>query len=122
IRGIAVPTGVNDDPEAQPDAKLREINSQPSTPCPCEEVYCTIIGATRPDEMYIISAHMDGIGWGEAANDNGSGTALAIELARVRHSPGVRTLRSIRFLFWNNEEANLDRSKAYVAQRKDLQG
>src|SRR5207302_3548514 len=69
-RGITVPTGVNDNPEAQPDVKLREFNSQPSAPGPREEVYCTKIGATRPDEMYIIGAHMDGIGWGEAADDN----------------------------------------------------
>src|SRR6266571_1597890 len=74
IRGIAMPTGVNDAPEAQPDAKLRELNSQPSATGAREEVYCTKIGATRTDEMYIIGAHMDGIGWGEAADDNGSGT------------------------------------------------
>ena len=30
---------------------------------------------------------MDGIGWGEAANDNGSGTALVMELARVLSCP-----------------------------------
>jgi len=48
IRGIAVPTGVNDDPEAQPDLKLRQINSQPSAPGAREQVYCTKIGSTRP--------------------------------------------------------------------------
>src|SRR5258708_14983291 len=122
IRGIAVPTGVNDDPEAQPDAKLRELNSQRSTPGPREEVYCTKIGATRPDEMYIISAHIDGIGWGEAANDNGSGTALVIELARVLNSPDVRAERSIRFARRNNEETGLHGARAYVAQRAALQG
>ena len=122
IRGIAVPTGVNDDPEAQPDAKLRELDSQPSTPGPREEVYCTKIGATRPDEMYLISAHMDGIGWGEAADDDGSGTALVMELARVLNSTDVRTERSIRFALWNNEETGLHGARAYVAQRAALQG
>src|SRR5438105_13928741 len=122
IRGIAVPTGVNDDPGAQPDAKLRELNSQPSTPGPREEVYCTKIGATRPDEMYLISAHMDGIGWGEAADDDGSGTALVMELARVFSLAGVQTDRSIRFILWNNEETGLHGASAYVDQRKGLQG
>ena len=122
IRGIAVPTGVNDDPEAQPDAKLRELDSQPSTPGPREEVYCTKIGATRPDEMYLISAHMDGIGWGEAADDDGSGTALVMEVARVLNSLDVRTERSIRFALWNNEETGLHGVRAYVAQRAALQG
>src|SRR5216110_1662684 len=122
IRGIAMPTGVNDAPEAQPDAKLRELNSQPSATGAREEVYCTKIGATRPDEMYIISAHMDGIGWGEAVDDNGSGTALVMELARVLSSPDVRTERTIRFALWNNEETGSQAARAYIAQRQERQG
>jgi hypothetical protein len=121
-RGLRVRTGVNNDPNAQPDLKLRELNSQPSMPGLREEVYCTKVGVTHPDEMYIVSAHMDGIGWGEAANDDGSGTALVMEIARVLSSPDVQTERSIRFIFWNNEETGLNGSAAYVEQRKDLQG
>jgi hypothetical protein len=121
-KGLRVHTGINNDPNAQPDPKLRALNSQPSAPGAREEIYCTKVGATHPEEMYILSAHMDGIGWGEAANDDGSGTALVMELARVFSNPDVRTERSIRFIFWNNEETGLNGSAAYVAQRKDLQG
>src|ERR1022692_2130197 len=42
-RGITAPDSVNNDPMKQPDLKLRELNSQPSTPGPREEVYCTKI-------------------------------------------------------------------------------
>jgi hypothetical protein len=122
IFGTRGPTGVNNDPNAQPDAKLRELNMQPTKPGPREEVYCTKIGSTRPDEMYIIGAHMDGHGWGEAANDDGSGTALVMEIARIFSSPDVKTERSIRFALWNNEETGLNGARAYVDQRKDLQG
>src|SRR5208282_1038119 len=104
------------------DARLRELNSQPSTPGPREEVFCTKVGATHPEEMYIVGAHMDGIGWGEAANDDGSGAALVMEIARVLSSPDVKTERSIRFVLWNNEETGLNGSYAYVAQRAALQG
>jgi hypothetical protein len=121
-KGLRVRTGVNNDPNAQPDTKLRALNSQPSAPGDREEIFCTKIGATHPEEMYIVSAHMDGIGWGEAANDDGSGTALVMELARVLSSPDVQTERSIRFIFWNNEETGLNGSAAYVEQRKNLQG
>src|SRR6185436_3678904 len=79
-RGIRTPTGVNTDAMKQPNEKLRQLNMQPTTPGPREEVYCTKVGTTRPDEMYIIGGHMDGHGWGEAANDDGSGTALVMEL------------------------------------------
>jgi len=121
-RGPRARTGVNNDPNAQPDPKLRELNSQPATPGPREEVYCTKIGSTRPDEMYIVGGHMDGHGWGEAANDDGSGTAIVMELARVLSGPDVQTERSIRFILWNNEETGLNGSRAYVEQRRDLQG
>jgi hypothetical protein len=122
VRGDRGPSGVNNDPDLQPDAHLRELNSQPSTPGPREEVFCTKIGTTHPEEMYIVAAHMDGIGWGEAANDDGSGTALVMEIARVLSSPDVTTERSIRFALWNNEETGLNGARAYVDQRKDLQG
>ena len=54
--------------------------------------------------MYIVGAHMDGRGFGEATNDNGSGAALVMELARVLSGPDVVTERSIRFALWNDEE------------------
>jgi hypothetical protein len=54
--------------------------------------------------MYIVGGHMDGHGWGEAANDDGSGSALVMELARVFSASDVQTERTIRFALWNNEE------------------
>jgi len=122
IFGYRGPTGVNTDASAQKDQRLRHINSESPTPGPRQEVYCTKVGTTRPDEMYIVGAHMDGHGWGEAANDDGSGTALVLELARILNAPDVQTERSIRFIFWNNEETGLQGSRAYVSQRGPLQG
>ena len=121
-RGMRVPTTPNNDPEAQTDMRLRELNAQPSIDGLREQVYCTKIGTTRPDEMYIVGAHMDGRGFGEAANDNASGTALVMELARIFSSPEVETARSIRFILWNNEETGLNGARAYVAERQGLQG
>ena len=121
-RGIRARTGVNNDSLRQPDAKLRALDAEPSTPGQRQEVYCTKIGATHPNEMYIVGGHMDGIGWGEAANDDGSGTALVMELARIFSAPDVTTDRSIRFALWNNEETGLNGARAYVEQRQSLQG
>ncbi|MBI3403626.1 MAG: M20/M25/M40 family metallo-hydrolase [Acidobacteria bacterium] len=121
-RGNRIPTGVNTDPMKQPDEKLRLLNMEPTTPGPREEVYCTKVGATHPEEMYIVSGHMDGHGWGEAANDDGSGTALVMELARIFSSPDVVTDHTIRFALWNNEETGTNGARAYIAQRQALQG
>ncbi|HEY7287552.1 MAG TPA: M20/M25/M40 family metallo-hydrolase [Vicinamibacterales bacterium] len=122
LRGYRIPTGVNTDPMKQPDEKLRALNTEPAKDGPREEVFCTKIGTTHPEEMYIVSGHMDGHGWGEAANDDGSGTAVVMELARVFSSPEVRTERTIRFALWNNEETGLNGARAYVDQRQARQG
>ncbi len=122
LRGTTQPVTPNNDPGAQTDPALRALNAERPTPGAREQVYCTKVGSTRPDEMYIVGAHMDGRGFGEAADDDGSGTALVMELARVFNSPGVRTERSIRFALWNNEETGHNGARAYVEQRAPLQG
>ncbi len=121
-RGVRTRTGVNADSLAQADLKLRQLNAEFTAPGQRQEVFCTKVGTTRPDEMYIVGAHMDGIGYGEAANDDGSGTAIVMELARIFSNPDVQTERSIRFILFNNEESGLDGARAYVAQREALQG
>jgi hypothetical protein len=122
LYGIRRRAGVNNNAEAQPDEKLRALNSGPVLDPPFPQVYCTKWGTTRRNEMYILGAHMDGIGWGEAANDDGSGTTLVMNLARVFSMPDVTTDVSIRFALWNGEEAGLRGANAYVEQREKLQG
>jgi len=114
--------GVNRDLMKQPDARIREMNREEPVDGQRQEVYCTKFGTTRPDEMYIIGAHMDGHGVNQGSNDDASGTALVMELARLFSDPAVRTDRSIRFALWNNEETGHQGAVAYVTQRGPLQG
>jgi len=93
-----------------------------SIAAPREEVYATKVGSINPGEMYILGGHMDGRGGGEAANDDASGTALVLEIARALAAPEVTSARSIRFALWNNEETGLNGARAYVEQRAPLQG
>ena len=121
-KGYGARTGVNNDPMRQPDEALRALNQGPVIPGPVDAVYCTKWGATRPGEMYIVGAHMDGIGYGAAANDDASGSAIVMELARIFNAPGVVTDVSIRFALWNGEESGLRAATWYVHQRRELQG
>jgi Peptidase family M28 len=88
---------------------------------PLENIYATKIGTTIPGEMYIVSAHMDGRSDGDGADDDASGCAVVLELARVLAMPDVRTNRSVRFIFWNNEEFGMDGSGTYAMERRALQ-
>jgi hypothetical protein len=85
-------------------------------------LWATKQGAATPSEMYIISAHLDGRGGGDAYDDDGSGIALLLEAARVFAGTDVDTDKSVRFLFFDREEAGLYGSKAYVEDRRPLQG
>ena len=89
---------------------------------PLENIYATKTGTTVPEEMYIVSAHMDGRGGGEAADDDASGCAIVLELARVLGMLDVRTNRSVRFVFWNNEEFGMNGSGTYALERAPLRG
>jgi hypothetical protein len=114
--------GVNNDSLAQPDPAIRAINTEPTSPGERQEVICMKVGTKYPNEMYIIGGHMDGIGWGQAVNDDASGSAIIMELARIFSMPDVKTERSIRFALWNNEETGLNGARAYVDQRGPMQG
>jgi len=85
-------------------------------------MYVTKVGNARPDQMYIVSAHLDGRGGGGAANDDGSGCSLVLEVARVLASADATVESSIRMIFWNNEETGLNGAEAYVNDRAALQG
>ena len=85
-------------------------------------VYVTRVGAVHPDQMYIVSAHLDGRGGGGAADDDGSGSALVLEAARAFSDPSLTVDTSVRFVLWDCEEVGLVGSSAYVSDRAGLQG
>src|SRR5690242_1944223 len=60
IRGNRAPTGVNTDSLKQPDPRIRALDTEPTTPGQRQEVYCTKVGTTHPEDMYIVGGHMDG--------------------------------------------------------------
>lgn len=59
-------------------------------------------GTTVPDDIIIVGAHYDSARGTPGANDNGSGTAMTLELARRFHRQ--RPARTLRFVFFVNEE------------------
>ncbi|MFB9903889.1 M28 family peptidase [Allokutzneria oryzae] len=72
----------------------------------------------NPDNgVVMVSAHYDSVPGSPGANDDGSGTVLCLELARVlRYLP---TQKAIRFALWGSEEQGLIGSRHYVKQLSD---
>jgi Zn-dependent M28 family amino/carboxypeptidase len=62
----------------------------------------------------LLGAHLDSVANGPGINDNGSGSALVLEVARQARRLGIRPARGLRFAFWGAEELGLVGSSAYV--------
>ncbi len=81
-------------------------------------VVAEIPGTERPDEVVIVSGHLDS--WdgpgSEGAQDNATGTMVALEAARILNKAGARPKRTIRFILWTGEEQGLFGSEEYVKQ------
>jgi Zn-dependent M28 family amino/carboxypeptidase len=69
----------------------------------CSNLEVEIPGTTRSDEIVIIGAHYDSVANCPAANDNGSGVAAVLSLART--FSGSQNNRTLRFVAFVNEEA-----------------
>jgi hypothetical protein len=73
------------------------------------------IPGTDPKAGYVMAgAHLDSWVAGDGAADNGAGSAMIMEAARILAKSGVRPKRTIRFALWNGEEQGLLGSLAYV--------
>ena len=59
-------------------------------------------------------AHLDSWVAGDGAADNGAGSAVVMEAARILASIGMRPKRTIRFALWAGEEEGLLGSAAFV--------
>lgn len=59
-------------------------------------------GASRPGEILIIGAHYDTVRGSPGADDNGSGSAALLEIARLCADQSFA--RTLRFVFFFNEE------------------
>jgi carboxypeptidase Q len=90
-------------------------------PIPLYNTVAEIPGTQFPDEVVIVSAHLDS--WdgpgSQGTTDNGTGTAVTLEAARILAAVGAKPLRTIRFINWTGEEQGLLGSKGYTEAYKD---
>jgi hypothetical protein len=66
------------------------------------------------DEVVMIGAHFDSWHPGTGATDNGSSSAVMIEVMRILKAVGAKPRRTIRIALWTGEEQGLLGSKGYV--------
>lgn len=97
-----------------------ERRAQPADDALATRVWHNIIvelpGRELPREVLVIGAHFDAAPGAPGADDNGTGTAALLELARVLRDRPMK--RTVRLIFFNLEEIGLKGSAEYVKSIK----
>lgn len=75
-----------------------------------------IAGTDKKNEVVMLGAHLDSWHAATGATDNGIGSAIMMEAARILKAIGVKPRRTIRVALWSGEEQGLLGSKAYVRE------
>ncbi|WP_141584874.1 M20/M25/M40 family metallo-hydrolase [Actinomadura sp. WMMA1423] len=68
----------------------------------------------RADNVVVLGAHNDSVTAGPGINDDGSGTATLLEMAKQINKLGSKVRNKVRFAFWGAEEEGLLGSQYYV--------
>jgi carboxypeptidase Q len=81
-------------------------------------VVAEIIGREQPDEVVLVSGHLDSWDIAPGAIDDGGGAMAAWEAVRLMHELGLRPRRTVRVVLWTNEENGLRGARTYAKQHQ----
>ena len=70
-------------------------------------------GSERPDEVVVVSGHIDSWDVGEGAMDDGGCSVAAWEAVRLMKQLGLKPKRTVRVVLWTNEENGGRGGRAY---------
>jgi carboxypeptidase Q len=63
-----------------------------------------IRGREKPEEIVVVSGHLDSWDVGAGATDDGGGCVVSWEALRLMHKLNLRPRRTVRVVLWTNEE------------------
>jgi carboxypeptidase Q len=72
-------------------------------------------GSEHPEQVIVVSGHLDSWDLGTGAIDDGAGVAVSMEVANLMSRLHLRPRRTIRVIAWMNEENGSAGSKRYAA-------
>lgn len=82
---------------------------------PSANVVGDIKGSEHPEQIVVVSGHLDSWDLGTGAIDDGAGVAVSMEVANLLSKLHLRPKRTIRIIAWINEENGLAGSKQYAS-------
>lgn len=81
-------------------------------------VVADLKGSENPEQVVIVSGHLDSWDLGTGAIDDASGVAVAMQTANLIKQLGLKPKRTIRVIAWMNEENGLMGGRTYAEDHK----
>lgn len=102
-------------PEIHLEAQSKDLGKRPTF-----NTIARIEGSEKPDEYVILSAHFDSWDGAQGATDNGTGSILMMEVARILKKVYPNPKRTILVGLWGSEEQGLNGSRAFVEDHPEI--
>ena len=81
-------------------------------------VIADLKGSEHPEQVVIVSGHLDSWDLGTGAIDDAAGVAVSMETVKAIQQLGLKPKRTIRFIAWMDEELGGTGGRQYLADHK----
>jgi carboxypeptidase Q len=99
-RGETIEIELKMDARMLPDTRSRNVVAE-------------FVGREHPEEIVLVSGHIDSWDVGQGAMDDGGGCFASWQAVRILQKLNLRPRRTIRIVFWTNEENGMAGVKTY---------
>ncbi|MGA3010094.1 MAG: M20/M25/M40 family metallo-hydrolase [Terracidiphilus sp.] len=76
-------------------------------------------GVEHPEQLVVVSGHLDSWDLGTGAIDDGAGVVVSMQAIHLLHDLGIHPRRTVRFIAWMSEEEGSEGAAAYNADYHD---
>jgi hypothetical protein len=76
-------------------------------------------GSEHPEQVVVVSGHLDSWDLGTGAIDDGAGVAVSMQAIHLLHDLGIHPRRTVRMVAWMSEEEGSEGAAAYMVDHKD---
>ena len=90
------------------------LTSKVGPEAPGYNVVADLKGSEHPEQIVIVSGHLDSWDLGTGAIDDGAGVVVAMEAAEIIHKLNLHPSRTLRVIAWMNEEMGATGASTYA--------
>jgi len=76
-------------------------------------------GSEHPEQVIVVSGHLDSWDLGTGAIDDGAGVVVSMQVIHLLKKIGIHPKRTVRFVAWMSEEEGSEGAAAYMVDHKD---